>query len=150
MATLDAADTSLTFISVAPRESAQAKMNKFLDLNPLVPRSSLFVDVDENFKAYETAGFGRIGDNPDIKIDLKVPQLSGSAWWKYLLNVASLSPVPKNLKFGEIPQGVLRLGGTFALENDNVVYAHADQFPGDHPAVADVLRALRLEVPVLA
>lgn len=150
MATLDAADTSLTFISVAPRESAVEKMNKFLNLNPLIPRASLFVDVDENFKAYEAAGFGRIGDDPNVKVDLKVPQLNGSAWWKYLLNVASLSPVPENLKFGEIPQGVLRLGGTFALESDAVVYAHADQFPGDHPAVADVLRALRLEVPVLA
>merc|ERR1711871_67848 len=32
------------FISVAPRETAAEKMNKFLDINPMVPRERLFVD----------------------------------------------------------------------------------------------------------
>ena len=36
---------------------------------------------------------------------------------------------------------VLRLGGTFVVDDDTVRFAHADKFPGDHPAIADVLRA---------
>ena len=58
----------------------------------------------------------------------------------------SLSPVPEGLKFGEIPEGVLRLGGTFFVDDDAVSFAHADKFPGDHPAIADVLRAGRVDI----
>ncbi len=36
---------------------------------------------------------------------------------------------------------MLRLGGTFVVDDDTVRFAHADKFPGDHPAIADVLRA---------
>ena len=72
---------------------------------------------------------------------LTAPRLSAGAWWRYLTNVASLSPVPDGLKFGEVPEGVLRLGGTFVVDDDTVRFAHADKFPGDHPAIADVLRA---------
>ena len=38
-------------------------------------------------------------------------------------------------------QLILRLGGTFVVDDDTVRFAHADKFPGDHPAIADVLRA---------
>ena len=40
------------FISVAPRETAAEKMNKFLDINPMVPRERLFVDDSPTFAAY--------------------------------------------------------------------------------------------------
>mmetsp|Transcript_18386 Transcript_18386/g.23922 ORF Transcript_18386/g.23922 Transcript_18386/m.23922 type:complete len:111 (+) Transcript_18386:623-955(+) len=83
-------------------------------------------------------------NQPSFK-DISLPQLgSAQAWWKYLTNVADLSPVPRNLKFGQIPSGVLQLGGTFVVDHDIVLYAHADQFPGDHPDIFDVLRALSL------
>ncbi|KAJ8607999.1 hypothetical protein CTAYLR_008246 [Chrysophaeum taylorii] len=122
-------------------------MRKFLDLNPALPRDRLFCDVDDSFAAYEAVGFGKIKKVENFK--LKVPRLgSAAAWWRYLTNVAALSPVPANLKFGELPEGVLRLGGTFVIEGDRVLFAHADKFPGDHPAVADVLRSLRIPDPV--
>ena len=41
-------------------------------------------------------------------------------WLSYLRNVASLSPVPKDMKFGEVPQGVRVLGGTYAVDGDEV------------------------------
>mmetsp|Transcript_17852 Transcript_17852/g.53104 ORF Transcript_17852/g.53104 Transcript_17852/m.53104 type:complete len:136 (+) Transcript_17852:628-1035(+) len=118
-------------------------MQKFLDLNPLVPRDRLFCDDSPTFEAYASAGFGSIGENSSVEdaTRLTAPKLSAGAWWRYLTNVASLSPVPKDLKFGEIPEGVLRLGGTFVVDDDAVRFAHADKFPGDHPAIADVLRA---------
>ena len=133
------------FISVAPRETAVAKMQKFLDINPQVPRKRLFVDDSPTFKAYASAGFKNIGEDQKTGLadatKLTAPRLSAGAWWRYLTNVASLSPVPDGLKFGEIPEGVLRLGGTFVVDDDKVRFAHADKFPGDHPAIADVLRA---------
>ena len=122
-------------------------MEKFLDLNPLVPRKSLFVDDSETFEAYASAGFKNIGsDDTADASKLQAPKLTAGAWWRYLTNVAALSPVPKNLKFGEIPEGVLRLGGTFVVDDDAVAFAHADKFPGDHPAIADVLRAARINI----
>lgn len=124
-------------------------MNKFLELNPLIPRDRLFVDANENFTAYKTAGFGNIGDTKvtsERMRTLKAPNLGASTWWKYLINVNKLSPIPKNLRFGELPEGVLRLGGTFAIDGDTVLFAHADQFPGDHPAITDVLRAVGVAV----
>ena len=41
---------------------------------------------------------------------------------------------------------MLRLGGTFVVDDDTVRFAHADKFPGDHPAIADVLRAARINI----
>ena len=37
-------------------------------------------------------------------------------------------------------------GGTFVIDGASVLFAHADKFPGDHPAIADVLRAARIEI----
>lgn len=137
------------FISVAPSETAVEKMGKFLDLNPLVPRRSLFVDDSPSFDAYTKAGFEKIGESkqkPDMA-KLKAPRMGGArGWWRYLTNVANLSPVPSDLKFGEVPEGVLRLGGTFVIDGEEVLFAHADTFPGDHPAIADVLRAARIDL----
>lgn len=119
-------------------------MRKFLDLNPLVPIERLFCDDSPTFEAYASAGFRNIGEATSDVADatrLTAPRLSAGAWWRYLTNVASLSPVPKGLEFGEIPEGVLRLGGTFVVDSEAVRFAHADKFPGDHPAIAEVLRA---------
>ena len=91
------------------------------------------------FNAYKGAGFGVIGDVKPDKIELKPPQ--GVDWMKYLFNVGKLSPIPKDLKFGQIPEGVTRLGGTFVVEDDKIVYAWADDIPGDHPDVNEVLKA---------
>ena len=123
------------FISVAPRETAAEKMNKFLDINPMVPRERLFVDDSPTFAAYASAGFKNIGEDQKTSLadatKLTAPRLSAGAWWRYLTNVASLSPVPDGLKFGEVPEGVLRCveikfyGGT-----DTLVDSHAGATAG--------------------
>ena len=63
-------------------------------------------------------------------------------WFTYLANVAKLSPVPKDIKFGEVPQGVRVLGGTYAIDGDDVTFAHMDEVPGATPDIKDVLSAV--------
>mmetsp|Transcript_22027 Transcript_22027/g.64967 ORF Transcript_22027/g.64967 Transcript_22027/m.64967 type:complete len:125 (+) Transcript_22027:291-665(+) len=115
----------------------EMKINKFLELNPEVPRDLLYGDDSADFSAYNTAGFGRIGEvTPPTK--LSAPK--GVPWLKYMANVAALSPMD-NVKFGEIPEGVTRLGGTFVIEGDKVTYGWSDAVPGDEPPIEDVVRA---------
>lgn len=144
------------FVSVGTAE----KLQKFLELNPTLPADSTFVDGarpgDDQlraFPAYDAVGFealplpGGGGDDNKAKADalaeaakaLKPPSLSPGDWFKYLANVARVSPVPDGMKFGEVPTGVLRLGGTFVVRDDRVVYAYADPLPGAHPNVDEVV-----------
>ena len=67
---------------------------------------------------------------------------------KYITNVMKLSPVDtKTMKFGDVPEGVMRLGGTFVLKrkeegegNMECIYRHEDEVPGDHPEIGEVLK----------
>ena len=116
-------------------------------MNPAVPRDRAFVD-DYSFAAYEAAGFGDFQSQDDevTKQAAKEvnfnPGLGPKQWWNYLTSTASLAPIPEDMKFGEIPQGVLRLGGTFVVDSEEVLFAHADRLPGDHPDVDTVLAKL--------
>ena len=65
-------------------------------------------------------------------------------WFSYLKNVAKLAPVPSDLKFGEAPPGVKVLGGTYAIDGDEVVFSHMDEVPGATPDVSAVLRSVSL------
>jgi len=40
-------------------------------------------------------------------VELKPP--SGVNWWSYFMNVGKISPVPKDLPFGKIPEGVIMI-----------------------------------------
>ena len=118
----------------------QKKLATFLELNPEVPRGVVLVD-DYDFKAYNAVGFGKFTDlSEQDKKDIKIrkPEISLKTWWKYLSNVIRLSPIDKD-KPG-IPEGVLRLGGTFVIQGDAIVYQWNDKIPGDHPEPEDVLR----------
>ena len=121
------------------------KLGKFLNLNPAVPRELAFVDGYE-LEAYAAAGFGSFGQGatPDATKaatrNMKPPGFGTKQWWSYLTNVASLSPIPTGLKFGEVPQGVLRLGGTFLVREDEVIFAHSDKIPGDHPNIDTIMK----------
>jgi hypothetical protein len=44
------------------------------------------------------------------------------------------------MKLGEIPEGVLRLGGTFVMNGDQIIYRWSDRLPGDHPDIEEVLQ----------
>jgi hypothetical protein len=109
------------FISIGDEE----KLNVFLDKNPHVPRENAFVD-GYDFAAYQAAGFGKFDTD------------KAKGWWNYFTSVGKISPIPKDMKFGEIPEGVLRLGGTFVIQGDTIVYQWSDRLPGDHPNVAEV------------
>lgn len=136
------------FISIGDEK----KLSKFLELNQAIPPENAFVD-DYSFGAYEAAGFKSFTDtDPDEakKVSMSAPDLSMAQWWSYMTNVGGLSPIPSDMKFGDIPEGVLRLGGTFVISRDNVIFAWADKIPGDHPALGDVLDSVESAVAALA
>jgi len=118
------------FVSVG--ESSQ--LAKFLELNPKIPKQSTFVDDSTDFDAYTTAGFVQVWENNAMG---GPPRLSGGEWWKYVTNMMSLTPKQEG---GGMPKGALKLGGTFVIEDDRVIYAWADSKPGDLPIVDDVLK----------
>mmetsp|Transcript_24801 Transcript_24801/g.35570 ORF Transcript_24801/g.35570 Transcript_24801/m.35570 type:complete len:271 (+) Transcript_24801:40-852(+) len=128
------------FISIGDQE----KLQKFLELNPFMEREKVFVDDFTDFKAYKAVGFGRF-DQTDKEVakqvKLSAPTIGGiKSWWKYFTNLNVLSPIPQGLTFGQIPEGVLRLGGTFVVSGDDIIYRWSDRLPGDHPDVKQVLK----------
>eukprot|EP00238_Polyblepharides_amylifera_P001816 CAMPEP_0196573712 /NCGR_PEP_ID=MMETSP1081-20130531/3569_1 /TAXON_ID=36882 /ORGANISM="Pyramimonas amylifera, Strain CCMP720" /LENGTH=140 /DNA_ID=CAMNT_0041891529 /DNA_START=678 /DNA_END=1100 /DNA_ORIENTATION=+ len=122
------------FISIGDAPGLQ----KFLELNPNIPKEFAFVDDTPDLDAYTAAGFASIGSAfPDMD-NMKMPDLGGQ-WMDYAASVMAISPVdvarPSLSK-------VLRLGGTFVIGDDKVLYAWADTVPGDHPDVKSVLKAI--------
>jgi hypothetical protein len=100
----------------------------------------MFVD-DYDFNAYKNVGFGSMKDfqkNDTEQLKLSAPKLGGfGGWWKYLSNVAAISPVEQG-KAG-IPEGVLRLGGTFVVKGEQLLYLWSDIIPGNTPDLEDVM-----------
>jgi len=129
------------FISVGRSDQLQ----KFLELNPELSDAPALIDDSPNFDAYRAAGFNYLlGERPlEAPPDFKPPEaMNGGKWWSYLRNVAQLSPVPKQLKFGEFPTGVKVLGGTYAIDGEAVVFSHMDEVPGATPNIEDVLMSV--------
>lgn len=125
------------FVSIGDEK----KMQAFLDQNPNIPSDQMFVD-DYSFGAYEAAGFKLFTDTDKDtakEVKLAAPDLSFKQWMGYLGNVGKLAPVPKDMKFGQVPEGVLRLGGTFVVKGDEVLYQWNDRLPGDHPNIEEVV-----------
>ena len=119
------------------------KLSKFLELNPAIPPQSMFVD-NYDFDAYNSVGFGSMKNIDSAKakdMKLTAPKLGGfGGWWKYLSNVAAISPIEPG-KQG-IPEGVLRLGGTFIINKDDVVYLWKDTVPGNTPDLEEVMKLI--------
>ena len=120
----------------------EEKLAAFLDKNPYIPRDQAFVDDDmKNFSAYKAAGFGRFDEqDPAVAKQVKLSAPTGVNWWNYARTVGKVSPIPKDMKFGEVPEGVLRLGGTFVIKGDEIKYRWADRLPGDHPDIKEVAK----------
>jgi len=121
------------------------QLASFQRLNPEIT-APMLIDDSPNFDAYRAAGFNYLmGDKAlDSPPDFKPPRtMSGGKWWGYLTNVKDLAPVPKGkeFKFGEVPDGVRVLGGTYALDGDEVVFSHMDAVPGATPDIEEVLAA---------
>lgn len=101
----------------------------------------MFVD-DYNFDAYKAAGFSRFDqvDKEAVKnIKMTAPDLGWKGWLSYFSNVGKVSPIPKDMKFGEVPEGVLWTGGTFVVQGNEVIYQWTDTVPGNHPDVNAVV-----------
>lgn len=121
------------------------KLDKFLELNPLIPRRQAFVD-DYEFGAYGAAGLGKMEMGQDvpegIADKMSAPDLGGiGGWWNYLSNVMDLSPIPEG-KAMEFPEGVKMLGGTFVVDGDEVVFTYKDPVPGVTPDTDAILAAI--------
>lgn len=125
------------FVSIGDQE----KLATFLEKNPTIDPQSMFVD-GYDFAAYESAGFGKFTDadqDTAKQVKLGAPDLKFGQWMGYFGAVGKVSPIPKDMKFGEIPEGVLRLGGTFVVKGDEILYQWSDRLPGDHPDIKKVV-----------
>lgn len=121
------------------------KLNTFVDANDWMPRDRMFVD-DYSFDAYKAAGFGRfdkVDEEAVTDIKLTAPNLEFREWMKYFSNVGKVSPIPKDMKFGETPEGVLWTGGTFVIQGNTILYHWTDTVPGNHPVIKDVVAIAR-------
>ena len=122
------------------------KLTKFLELNPTVPAQQVFVD-NYKLQAYSAVGLASMDTNtklPEGK-SLQAPEMGGwRGWWKYLTNVMSISPSPsETVTSDQVLESVMRLGGTFVVKGDEVVYQWNDVIPGDTPDLEDVLEAVK-------
>jgi len=129
------------FVTIGDAE----KLNSFLDVNSFIPREQAFVD-DYSFDAYKAAGFGRFDQvgKEDVKnIKMTAPELGFGEWINYFTTVGKVSPIPKDMKFGEVPEGVLWTGGTFVIQGNEVLYQWTDTVPGNHPEIEDVVKAAK-------
>jgi len=128
------------FISVGQPD----QLAKFIELNPELKGTAL-VDDSATFEGYKAAGFNYLmGDKVlDSPPAMKPPDtMTTGKWFTYLRNVIGLSPVPKDLKFGEVPPGVKVIGGTYAVDGDEVLFSHMDEVPGATPDIEAVLDSL--------
>lgn len=106
----------------------------------------MFVDASEyEFAAYNAVGLALLGDDQaqgaEAAKNLRPPDFGMGEWFRYLTNVIKLSPVPTDgsLKFGDVPEGVKRLGGTFVIKGGKVSAAWEDPLPGSYPVPSEVL-----------
>jgi len=132
------------FISIGDEEGE--KLSLFLEKNPRIPKSTILTD-NYAFNAYKAMGFGKIGDDKEAMKGAKMKAPEGVNMWSYMSVAGKLAPIPKSLKFGQIPEGVLYLGGTFAIDGNRFAYTRFDPVPGDHPDPAQVLsEAFRVSI----
>jgi len=125
------------FISIGDSE----KLNTFLSANEWMPRDQMLVD-DYSFDAYKAVGFGRFDQLAKESVkDIKItaPDLGWKGWFNYFSTVGKVSPIPNDMKLGEIPEGVLWVGGTFVVDGNDVLYQWNDQVPGNHPNIAEIV-----------
>lgn len=122
-------------------------MELWLDVNPDVNRDDAFCVPIDNFEdSYGAVGLGSMSDGKMSVKDVKLAPPEGLNAWSYLKNVMKLSPIDRaNMKFGDVPEGVMRLGGTFVLRrlsdgSVEEIYRHEDKVPGDHPDIPEVLK----------
>jgi hypothetical protein len=130
------------FISVGKPEQLQ----RFLEVNQEVNPKNALIDSSSTFEAYRSAGFTNLlGDKKLEKPpDFKPPKtMTGGKWFSYLKNVATIAPQAE--KFGQWPDGVRVLGGTYVIDGDEVLFSHQDTVPGATPDLKEVFSAAGID-----
>ena len=113
-------------------------LKAFLEVNPQISKDQVFVDSSKTFDAYTAVGFKKIFEVTP-KSGIRKPNLTGPQWWSYLRSIMKVTPFVDEKDNEAINQGVRRLGGTFCLDGNDVIYSWSDSVPGDHPEPKDVL-----------
>ena len=91
-------------------------------------------------QSYKNAGLSMMDMASLSFSNIKKPKLGGvGQWWKYVSNFKNLAPIPDGGKFGDIPDTVLMLGGTFVMNGDDIIYKWKDSYPGETPNIEEVL-----------
>ena len=133
--------TGPIFISIG----TQAKLNTFLELNPHVPRDSIFVD-DYNHELYKQLGFSRFDElNKDDTDKINATKLISffglgvPSLFNYATRFWDMVPTEGSVDWSNPPEGGMRNGGTLIVKGDDVIYQHSDLIPSDVPNVADVV-----------
>ena len=138
---MSALDIRIVFISIGDAE----KLSLFLEKNPLLERALVLTD-GYSLDAYNKVGFTNIGDNLDLSMKgirrFHIPNLSSEQWKDYSNTMAKLTPLTTLWDIWKLPEGVRRLGGTFALEDQNILYGSEEGLPGDNPNPDDVILEL--------
>ena len=129
------------FITIG--EADQLKI--FLENNPKVPKELIFVD-ETSLQAYNAMGLGQIFENKEKTakggLKFKPPRLGGfGEWKKYLLNVGRVTP--RGSTNQEIIKKVSKLGATYGVSGDKIVYTYEEGVPGDNPDINAVLSAVK-------
>mmetsp|Transcript_18443 Transcript_18443/g.27864 ORF Transcript_18443/g.27864 Transcript_18443/m.27864 type:complete len:119 (+) Transcript_18443:653-1009(+) len=113
-------------------------------MNPQVSQDNFFVD-DYNFAAYDKLGFGKFGLGREDFANwnrVQFPKLRGvNKWRQYLTSIPTIGPFEEG-KYG-VPEGGLKLGGTYIVQGSDIVYEWRDKLPGDLPDPKDVVAKLR-------
>lgn len=116
------------------------------------PENTFSIPIDNFDETYRKVGLSSMSDDsfksspPSFSTLSKMSAPTNVNPFKYMSNVMKLSPIDKsNIKLGEIPEGVMRLGGTFVLKKNGeegleCLYRHEDEIPGDHPEIGEVLK----------
>jgi hypothetical protein len=118
-------------------------LKAFLEKNPKIPRENMFLDQD-TFDGYKKMGLGMMAFSDAGKVqaaakNIKKPDVN---LFDYLAVASKVTPIPKNLKFGQVPEGVTYLGGTFISKGEEFIYVYEDGLPGDHPEPSVVIKTI--------
>lgn len=132
------------FISVGRPD----QLAKFLEINPELAQAKALIDDSPTFEGYKSAGFNYLMGDKELEEvpDFKPPKTMGMGkWFSYLKNVMTLSPIPEDksgMKLGDVPPGVKVLGGTYAIDGNQVKFSHQDAVPGATPEIEAVLASV--------
>jgi len=132
------------FISVGRPD----QLAKFLEINPELAQAKALIDDSPTFEGYKSAGFNYLMGDKELEEvpDFKPPKTMGMGkWFSYLKIVMTLSPIPEDksgMKLGDVPPGVKVLGGTYAIDGNQVKFSHQDAVPGATPEIEAVLASV--------